>query len=104
MRRGAYSLSGLVLSELNRDPLSGEVFVFLNRRLTCIKLLRWEPGSGFVLYSKHLEKGTYTRPHFANKEGVFCPGLNWRFSLQSCENLRFLTNYLVQVGLFLVFL
>lgn len=29
MRRGAYSLSGLVRSELGRDPLSGEVFVFL---------------------------------------------------------------------------
>ncbi|WP_149244325.1 IS66 family insertion sequence element accessory protein TnpB [Dyadobacter sp. 32] len=72
MRRGAYSLSGLVRSELNRDPLSGEVFVFLNRRRSCIKLLRWEPG-GFVLYSKHLEKGTYTRPHFANTDGI----LSW---------------------------
>lgn len=61
MRRGAYSLSGLVRNELNRDPVSGEIFVFLNRRRSCIKLLRWETG-GFVLYSKHLEKGTYTRP------------------------------------------
>jgi transposase len=72
MRRGAYSLSGLVRNELNRNPLSGDVFVFLNRRRSCIKLLRWEPG-GFVLYSKHLEKGTYTRPDFTNKDGV----LSW---------------------------
>jgi transposase len=61
MRRGAYSLSGLVRNELGRNPLKGDVFVFLNRRRTCIKLLRWEPG-GFVLFIKHLEKGTYTRP------------------------------------------
>lgn len=72
MRRGVYSLSGLVRNELNRDPLSGEVFVFLNRRRSCIKLLRWEPG-GFVLYSKHLEKGTYSRPVSMAKDGV----LSW---------------------------
>lgn len=69
MRRGAYSLSGLVRNELDRDPLSGDVFVFLNRRRSCIKLLRWEPG-GFVLYGKHLEKGTYTRPASMGKEGL----------------------------------
>ena len=72
MRRGAYSLSGLVRNELNRDPISGEVFVFLNRRRSCIKLLRWEPG-GFVLYSKHLEKGTYSRPVASVKDEV----LSW---------------------------
>lgn len=72
MRRGAYSLSGLVRNELGRDPLSGDVFVFLNRRRTCIKLLRWEAG-GFVLYSKHLEKGTYTRPISIHTDGV----LSW---------------------------
>ncbi|WP_205748282.1 IS66 family insertion sequence element accessory protein TnpB [Dyadobacter bucti] len=50
----------------------GEVFVFLNRRRSCIKLLRWEPG-GFVLYSKHLEKGTYWRPVSMAKDGA----LSW---------------------------
>ena len=68
MRRGAYSLSGLVRNELGRDPLTGEVFVFLNRRRTCLKLLRWEAG-GFVLYSKHLEKGTYARPLSPDQDG-----------------------------------
>lgn len=72
MRRGSYSLSGLVRNELGRDPLNGDVFVFLNRRRTCIKLLRWEPG-GFVLYSKHLERGTYTRPVPARTDGT----LSW---------------------------
>lgn len=69
MRRGAYSLSGLVRNELNRDPLSGEVFVFLNRRRSCIKLLRWEAG-GFVLYSKHLEMGTYSRPAPSGRDQI----------------------------------
>jgi transposase len=72
MRRGAYSLSGIVRNELGRDPLSGDVFVFLNRRHSCIKLLRWE-SRGFILYSKHLERGTYTRPSRIPSDGV----LSW---------------------------
>lgn len=71
MRRGAYSLCGLVRNELGREPLNGDVFVFLNRRRSCIKLLKWESG-GFVLYSKHLEKGTYTRPVSTRADGVLC--------------------------------
>ncbi|MFO7845399.1 MAG: IS66 family insertion sequence element accessory protein TnpB [Balneolaceae bacterium] len=57
MRKSFNGLSGLVRSELGRDPTSGEVFVFLNRRLTLLKLLHWESG-GFVLYYKRLEEGT----------------------------------------------
>ena len=72
MRRGAYSLSGLVHNELGRNPLNGDVFVFLNRRRTCIKLLRWESG-GFVLFIKHLEKGTYARPVHTHSDSA----LSW---------------------------
>lgn len=61
MRKSFDGLSGLVLNELGRDPASGEVFVFLNRRRTHLKLLHWESG-GFVLYYKRLEKGTFTPP------------------------------------------
>ncbi|MEX0687006.1 MAG: IS66 family insertion sequence element accessory protein TnpB [Balneolales bacterium] len=61
MRKSFDGLSGLVREELGRDPAGGEVFVFLNRRRTFIKLLHWEPG-GLVLYYKRLEKGTFTPP------------------------------------------
>jgi len=61
MRKSFNGLSGLVRNELGRDPASGEVFVFINRRRTHIKLLHWEHG-GFVLYYKRLEKGTFTPP------------------------------------------
>ena len=54
-------LSGLVTSELERDPLSGEVFVFVNRRRTHVKLLVWD-RTGFVLYYKRLEQGTFELP------------------------------------------
>ena len=39
----------------------GEVFIFLNKSGTRIKLLHWEHG-GFVLYYKRLESGTFRRP------------------------------------------
>jgi transposase len=61
MRKSIDGLSGLVSSELCRNPTSGEVFVFLNRRRTHIKLLHWEPG-GFVVYFKRLESGTFPLP------------------------------------------
>ncbi len=46
---------------MKRDPTSGDVFVFINRRRTHIKLLVWD-RSGFVLYYKRLEKGTFEAP------------------------------------------
>lgn len=61
MRKSFSGLSGLVRNELNREPTSGDVFVFLNRNRTHIKLLHWERG-GFVLYYKRLEKGSFTPP------------------------------------------
>lgn len=61
MRKSFDSLSGLVRNELGRDPASGEVFVFINKRRNSVKLLHWEKG-GFVLYYKRLEKGTFSLP------------------------------------------
>ena len=61
MRKGFDGLSGLVKSGLGRDPLSGDVFVFVNRRRTHIKLLVWD-RTGFVVYYKRLERGTFQLP------------------------------------------
>lgn len=61
MRKSFDSLAGLVSSKLHRNPTSGEVFVFINKRRDRIKLLHWEPG-GFTLYYKRLEKGIIELP------------------------------------------
>lgn len=66
MRKGYYGLSGLVRNEMKHDVLSGDVFVFMNKRYNKIKLLQWDKD-GFALYEKHLEKGTFERP--ANGHG-----------------------------------
>ncbi len=48
MRKSFDGLTGLVRNELDRAPGSGDVFAFLNRSRTHIKLLHWENG-GYVL-------------------------------------------------------
>lgn len=40
MRKGAYSLSGLVRNEMQQDVLSEDVFIFIGRRANKIKLLQ----------------------------------------------------------------
>lgn len=61
MRKGFDSLSGIVSSQMQRNACSGDIFIFLNRNRTHIKLLLWE-GDGFSLYYERLEQGTYELP------------------------------------------
>jgi len=70
MRKSFDGLCGLVQGRLYRDPMSGEVFIFINRRRDKVKLLRWEDG-GFILYYKRLESGTFELPAF-EKDAVTC--------------------------------
>jgi transposase len=61
MRKSFNGLTGIVQNELKADPLSGAIFIFLNRRRNQVKLLLWE-RDGFSLYHKRLEKGSYELP------------------------------------------
>jgi len=61
MRNGFDRLSGLVREHLQKDPLGGDVFVFINKRRNQIKLLCWD-GDGFMLFYKRLEQGTFELP------------------------------------------
>lgn len=63
MRKSFDGLCGLVESRLTRNPMSGEVFIFINKRRDHIKLLHWETG-GFILYYKRLESGTIELPRW----------------------------------------
>lgn len=61
MRKSYNGLSGVVRQGLGRDPMSGEVFIFMNRRRMIMKLLVWD-RSGWVIWSKRLEVGTFELP------------------------------------------
>ncbi len=58
LRKGFDGLSGIVRSELAADPLDGSLFLFINRRRDRLKILHFD-GSGYWLYYKLLEAGTF---------------------------------------------
>jgi transposase len=60
-RKGIDSLAGVVRTVLKGDPLSGDLFVFKNRRGDRLKILAWM-GDGFALYLRRLERGTFAFP------------------------------------------
>jgi len=51
-----------VRQQLQGDPLSGQLFVFRNKRADRVKLLYWDED-GFVIVYKRLEVGTFRFPH-----------------------------------------
>jgi len=61
MRKSFDGLCGVVTSGLGRDPTSGDVYVFINRRRDRMKLLVWD-RSGFWLFYKRLEQGSFQLP------------------------------------------
>ena len=61
MRKSFDGLGGLVGQQMGKDVCSGDVYIFLGKDWTKIKLLVWQPG-GFVLYYKRLEAGTFSLP------------------------------------------
>jgi len=56
MRKSFDGLYALVRNALLQDPLSGSLFVFINRRGTQTKVLYWD-RTGFCVWAKRLEQG-----------------------------------------------
>jgi len=61
MRKSFHGLIALTEAELKQDPLSGSLFVFVNRRRDRIKILYWGE-TGFCIWYQQLQKGTYQLP------------------------------------------
>ena len=67
MRKSFDGLSGLIEESQISIPLSGDVFIFVNRRRDKVKLLHWQ-GISFTLYYKRLEEGTFEIPSYNHEE------------------------------------
>lgn len=67
MRKGFSGLSALVMHELGHDLVEGDVFVFMSRRRTTVKVLVWD-GTGLSILQKKLARGRFT-PLWGRVEG-----------------------------------
>ena len=58
MRKGYDGLSAVVRESLERDPLSGDLYLFVSRNRIRAKVLLWD-GTGLCVYAKRLERGRF---------------------------------------------
>lgn len=65
MRKSFDGLIALAKNQLKESPLSGALFVFINKRQTHIKILYFD-RSGYCLWAKRLEQGGF---HYNPSEG-----------------------------------
>ena len=101
MRKGIDGLCALVRDVVGEDPFTGHLFAFANRRRDTVKILVWD-RSGFWLFLKRLERGTFqwppekgrekkvemrSRDLFALLEGLDLASARWRSRLDGipCE-------------------
>lgn len=77
MRKAINGLSIMVEQHLSRDPFSGDLFVFCNRRRNMIKILYWDKN-GFCLWHKRLEEHKFQWPQSAEEVVMIGPReLEW---------------------------
>jgi len=72
MRKSIDALSALVKDVLSKDPFSGHLFVFCNKRGDKIKILYWD-RNGFCLWYKRLERGIFRLPKVQAKVFMIAP-------------------------------
>jgi transposase len=87
MRKSFPGLIALTEAVLRQEPTSGHLFVFLNRRRDLVKALYWD-GTGFCIWAKRLERGSFQRP--VTVDGDESPGrelttAQWSMMLQGID-------------------
>lgn len=86
MRKSFDGLQGLVKNHVGRSGLEGEVYLFFNRRRTQVKMLVWD-RSGFVIYYKRLEQGTFERLSGGNESDA-AQSVSWSHLQMIMEGVK----------------
>jgi transposase len=85
LRKSFYTLSGIVSSIMKRNVRDGEVFIFVNRELTIMKILHLEHG-GLVIYHKKLERGVFCLPAF--DENTTSLPIHWQDLMMIVQDVK----------------
>jgi transposase len=77
-RKQVQGLSAIVQYTLELDPMSGDLYVFFNRRADKIRIIYWD-ANGYVLFGKYLEEDKFHLPSGGDDDHVCITGqqLNW---------------------------
>ena len=74
MRMGVKGMCGQV-RKVGLKPSNGDVYVFVGKSRTSMKLLHWERG-GYVMYYKRLEQGRF-HPRIFLRQGIGFRSMRW---------------------------
>lgn len=81
MRKSFDTLSFVVKHQLALEPLSGDAFLFVGKRKNRLKILVWEE-SGYWLFSKRLEVGTFSLPKATSDSKQFLTSSQFQLLLE----------------------
>lgn len=70
MRRSFDGLAALVTAALERDPLTGDFFLFVSRNRRQAKVLYWD-GTGLCIFAKRLEQGRFSAPWLGKEDSTW---------------------------------
>ena len=80
MSRSFDGLAALIRTELNKDIINGDVFLFLNKQRTTIKILVYE-NKGFSIFYRRLDEGSFQLPLIASDH------ISYRMNLDQMEQM-----------------
>jgi transposase len=80
MSRSFDGLAAIIRTELNKDIIHGDVFLFLNKQRTTIKILVYE-NKGFSIFYRRLDEGSFQLPLIASDH------ISFRMSLEQMQHM-----------------
>ena len=90
MRASYDSLYSRVKSVLSQDPMSGHLFVFINKRRTSCKCLYYD-GTGLVIVSKRLERSLFCKINPLHKGEIILTQAEFNLFFEGADlNKRFI--------------
>jgi transposase len=84
LRKGYDGLYGLVKQGLGHDPLSGELYLFVNKKRRGCKVLVWD-GTGLCIFQKRLEQGRFASPWRESGEALRMTQSELGLFIEGCE-------------------
>ncbi len=83
MRKSYDGLAALVKNRMKDNPLSGDLFVFVNRRKSAMKILYFD-SSGYCIWMKRLEAGSFQMPAY-NEEKLALDSTQLKLILEGID-------------------